>query len=336
MPGGLDAPIITPTSDAIDTETPVEMRCAKHCTIFYTVNGRKPNPYQKFGTPYTLKYTGPITLNEGRVAVKAVSVSRKNQLGAPSSMVTKFFEVTVPGVLPIATSSAREPRTARAGVASQRRRSKAARGLGEGDSSDDSDEARPAWAVDQSAHSANHNTLQLTASLAESLVQQVSERVGAPSHHHGQGFQHRSDGMLPSNQPQYHMHQPLSQSMNAGHGGLRHHHSATRQQQQQHGADHHHSVPPSEFPRCGLCNAARPKDPTIQFCVICGFHVSKREPEGGRGSWAYHNPSCLPNDLDHLMRAYHSFVWLSFLATAAAVGARAKLSCVHYVGPKRR
>jgi hypothetical protein len=98
--GGVTTPVLSPTSGALDDQTPIEMRCETANTdIFYTVrefhfwrrrpkpesfsitdgfqvNGKKPEPYQKLGERFTLHYTMPITLSPGRRIIKAVAVLR--------------------------------------------------------------------------------------------------------------------------------------------------------------------------------------------------------------------------------------------------------------------
>lgn len=44
--------------------------------IYYTINGSKPEPFQKIGEKCTLKYRGPFTLPAGKRPVKAVAVTK--------------------------------------------------------------------------------------------------------------------------------------------------------------------------------------------------------------------------------------------------------------------
>ncbi|XP_035258555.1 double zinc ribbon and ankyrin repeat-containing protein 1 isoform X1 [Anguilla anguilla] len=77
----------------IDTTTPVEIKSdSKDVTVYYTVDGSKPEPVKRpgFGENTTLKYKGPIRLPEGKVSVKALAVASD---GRESGIVTKLFLV---------------------------------------------------------------------------------------------------------------------------------------------------------------------------------------------------------------------------------------------------
>lgn len=53
----------------------------------------KPEPFQKIGDRFTLKYRRPILLDAGRRTIKAVALSRKIASAAPSNIRTKYVEV---------------------------------------------------------------------------------------------------------------------------------------------------------------------------------------------------------------------------------------------------
>ena len=44
--------------------------------IYYTVNGTKPNPFQKIGEKFTYRYFKPFVLGPGKRTVKAMATSR--------------------------------------------------------------------------------------------------------------------------------------------------------------------------------------------------------------------------------------------------------------------
>ena len=44
--------------------------------IYYTVNGTKPNPFQKIGEKFTYRYYKPFVLGPGKRTVKAMATSR--------------------------------------------------------------------------------------------------------------------------------------------------------------------------------------------------------------------------------------------------------------------
>lgn len=46
-------------------------------TIYYTINGTKPDPFPKVGVEKcTMQYMGPFTLPSGKQTVKAIGVSK--------------------------------------------------------------------------------------------------------------------------------------------------------------------------------------------------------------------------------------------------------------------
>jgi len=57
------------------------------------LNGKKPEPFQRIGDRFTLKYERPILLDAGRRTIKAVALSRKVLSAAPSNIRTKYVEV---------------------------------------------------------------------------------------------------------------------------------------------------------------------------------------------------------------------------------------------------
>lgn len=65
---------------------------APHTTVTQ-LNGKKPEPFQKYGERFTLKYHRPILLDTGRRTIKAIALSRKVLNAAPSNVRTKFVEV---------------------------------------------------------------------------------------------------------------------------------------------------------------------------------------------------------------------------------------------------
>nr|XP_040041439.1 double zinc ribbon and ankyrin repeat-containing protein 1 isoform X1 [Gasterosteus aculeatus aculeatus] len=96
--GAVSAPLIIPmihlqthrAKNHIDTNTPVSIQSdTPDVLIFYTLDGSKPSfgPRESKGSR---RYGGPILLPAGRVAVRAVAVTRD---GRDSSTVTKVFSV---------------------------------------------------------------------------------------------------------------------------------------------------------------------------------------------------------------------------------------------------
>jgi hypothetical protein len=88
-------PLRLPTGNKleIDTRTLIELRSdTPGAEIYYTVNGNKPDPFQKLGEKHTYVYERPFTLFEGKQTVRAIAL-----LSNPvreSSVVTKTFRVT--------------------------------------------------------------------------------------------------------------------------------------------------------------------------------------------------------------------------------------------------
>lgn len=63
----------------------------KGAAVFYTLNGSRPDPFQRLGRSDTFAYTSPFTLPPGRVVIKALAVSQ-DRLHL-SGVVTKEFLV---------------------------------------------------------------------------------------------------------------------------------------------------------------------------------------------------------------------------------------------------
>lgn len=63
----------------------------KKCSIFYTLNSKAPNPFQKYGEKSTYKYKVPFTLAPGNVTIKAMAMTSDGS--SQSSTVTKVFLV---------------------------------------------------------------------------------------------------------------------------------------------------------------------------------------------------------------------------------------------------
>ncbi|XP_043845309.1 double zinc ribbon and ankyrin repeat-containing protein 1 isoform X3 [Dromiciops gliroides] len=77
----------------INTNTLVEMKSdTLGVNIYYTLDGSKPELLKRrgYGENSTFKYTGPITLPDGKIQVKAMAVSRDSR---ESGIVTKIFQV---------------------------------------------------------------------------------------------------------------------------------------------------------------------------------------------------------------------------------------------------
>ncbi|XP_062282926.1 double zinc ribbon and ankyrin repeat-containing protein 1 [Scomber scombrus] len=96
--GAVAAPLIIPiiqlqthgSKNHIDTDTPVSIQSDTPAVqIFYTLDGSKPAAMQR-GSAGSRKYSEPILLPAGRVAVKALAVTSD---GRESSTVTKVFSV---------------------------------------------------------------------------------------------------------------------------------------------------------------------------------------------------------------------------------------------------
>ncbi|BFZ11690.1 hypothetical protein BsWGS_14729 [Bradybaena similaris] len=88
----LRPPISGRPKTSIDSNTKIELKTETPGTdIYYTINGWKPDPFQRTGDRYTMKYLGPFTLPAGKQTVKAVAVSSDGL--RESNVVTKIFEV---------------------------------------------------------------------------------------------------------------------------------------------------------------------------------------------------------------------------------------------------
>ncbi|CAG5127368.1 unnamed protein product [Candidula unifasciata] len=88
----LRPPVPGRPKSSIDSNTKIELKTETPGTdIYYTINGWKPDPFQRTGDRYTMKYLGPFTLPAGKQTVKAVAVSRDGL--RESNVVTKIFEV---------------------------------------------------------------------------------------------------------------------------------------------------------------------------------------------------------------------------------------------------
>ncbi|XP_078671575.1 double zinc ribbon and ankyrin repeat-containing protein 1-like isoform X5 [Branchiostoma floridae x Branchiostoma belcheri] len=89
----LRLPVPGKTKLWIDTNTRIELKSdTPDTTFWYTYDGTRPEPFKQLGMgeKTTLKYREPFTLPEGKVAVKALALSRD---GRESSVVTKTFQV---------------------------------------------------------------------------------------------------------------------------------------------------------------------------------------------------------------------------------------------------
>ncbi|XP_076464677.1 double zinc ribbon and ankyrin repeat-containing protein 1-like [Babylonia areolata] len=64
----------------------------KDARIYYTINGTRPDPYQKFGDKCTFLYRAPFTLPAGKRTVKAFAIAG-TEGERQSPVVTKTFEV---------------------------------------------------------------------------------------------------------------------------------------------------------------------------------------------------------------------------------------------------
>ncbi|XP_051238984.1 double zinc ribbon and ankyrin repeat-containing protein 1 isoform X3 [Dicentrarchus labrax] len=97
--GAVSAPLIIPiihlqshrVKNHIDTTTPVSIQSdTRGASIFYTLDGSRPAAVQRGSAGSGRKYSEPILLPAGRVAVRAVAVTSD---GRESSTVTKVFSV---------------------------------------------------------------------------------------------------------------------------------------------------------------------------------------------------------------------------------------------------
>ena len=89
----LRTPIPGKTKSSIDTNTKIELSTdQRDVEIFYTINGKKPDPFPKVGSErYTMQYFAPFTLPAGKQTVKAMAVSKDGI--RESNIGTKIFEV---------------------------------------------------------------------------------------------------------------------------------------------------------------------------------------------------------------------------------------------------
>lgn len=72
----------------IDSTTCVE---TQDSLLYYTLNGRQPDPYQSSAKKYTFLYKEPFTVFPGKVTLKAVAVSRDGT--RQSFVVSRTFTV---------------------------------------------------------------------------------------------------------------------------------------------------------------------------------------------------------------------------------------------------
>ncbi|XP_078590947.1 double zinc ribbon and ankyrin repeat-containing protein 1-like isoform X8 [Branchiostoma floridae x Branchiostoma japonicum] len=87
----LRLPVPGKTKLWIDTNTRIELKSdTPDTTFWYTIDGTRPDPFKQLGEKTTLKYREAFTLPEGKIAVKALALSRD---GRESSVVTKTFQV---------------------------------------------------------------------------------------------------------------------------------------------------------------------------------------------------------------------------------------------------
>lgn len=89
----LRPPIPGKSKSSVDTNTKIELSSdQKDVDIFYTINGKKPDPFPKVGSErYTMQYFAPFTLPAGKQTVKAMAVSKDGL--RESNVGTKIFEV---------------------------------------------------------------------------------------------------------------------------------------------------------------------------------------------------------------------------------------------------
>ena len=59
--------------------------------VFYTLNNKRPDPFQVYGEKYTYKFDHPFTLAPGKVTIKAMAMSQ--DCSKQSSVVTRTFVV---------------------------------------------------------------------------------------------------------------------------------------------------------------------------------------------------------------------------------------------------
>ncbi|XP_072169179.1 double zinc ribbon and ankyrin repeat-containing protein 1-like [Diadema setosum] len=88
----LRLPVQGKNKNDIDTNTFVELKTATPDTnIYYTINGKKPDPYQQLGERTTFLYQRPFRLTEGKRTVKSVAVAKDHS--RESFVVSKTFFV---------------------------------------------------------------------------------------------------------------------------------------------------------------------------------------------------------------------------------------------------
>lgn len=116
--GGIDVPQIIPLRTSrglkkhvIDSRTKIVIRTSKYrkhfnspsfseyhvienedCVIYFTLNGKRPNPFQLYGDKYTYKFEEPFMLSPGKVTIKALAVKEEDEL-KQSSVITRTFTV---------------------------------------------------------------------------------------------------------------------------------------------------------------------------------------------------------------------------------------------------
>ena len=61
------------------------------CDVFYTINNKKPDPFQEYGEKYTYKFKRTFTLSPGKIIIKAMAMISDGS--KQSSVVTRTFNV---------------------------------------------------------------------------------------------------------------------------------------------------------------------------------------------------------------------------------------------------
>ncbi|XP_065882597.1 double zinc ribbon and ankyrin repeat-containing protein 1-like isoform X3 [Dysidea avara] len=118
--GSISAPIIVPLKAAfgakrngskysIDQATPIAITSeSKDIKLYYTINGTKPDPFQRSGHKYTYQYQVPFTLPAADKAVTIKAIAINNDGLKQSNVVTKtFFLKTAPDSMENMTSNNR-------------------------------------------------------------------------------------------------------------------------------------------------------------------------------------------------------------------------------------
>ena len=78
----------------IDTNTLIDVHSdTKECLLFYTIDGTKPDPFQKLGNRTTHQFLKPFSLPAGKKTVKAIAILKDGS--RESSVNTKVFQVDV-------------------------------------------------------------------------------------------------------------------------------------------------------------------------------------------------------------------------------------------------